>query len=168
MGSLAGGTDLTVRGVGFGSDVAALAVSVGGAPCAISALDLDVAQDVLFCRVAYRPTSLAEGAEAEPLPGERGARWRAGATELRLGDFSSRAWAHGVDGGSGAILEAWLEAPHTGAISFLLPRDAVGSLAWAAGTRHSPSARTAARAEECSGHHARRSHRVAQIRSRRR
>ena len=51
LGSLAGGTDITIKGSGFGGDAAALSVSVGGTPCAISALT----PSSIYCRVDFRP-----------------------------------------------------------------------------------------------------------------
>ena len=34
---------------------------------------------------------------------------------MLLADLSTRAWASSLDGGGGATVEAWFEAPHTGA-----------------------------------------------------
>ena len=68
IGSVAGGTDLTVRGFGFGSNEQALSVSVGGVKCEV----LSLAIEGLRCRVKPRQTgSTAVG----PFPGERGVRW---------------------------------------------------------------------------------------------
>ena len=112
LGSLAGGTDVTITGAGFGSDSAALDVLVGGVPCAVSSMDLDGVVSTLTCRVAYRP---AGAEEVAPMAAGRGARWRSGGTQMLLADLSTRAWASSLDGGGGATVEAWFEAPHTGA-----------------------------------------------------
>ena len=129
LGSLAGGTDVTITGAGFGSDSAALDVLVGGVPCAVSSMHLDGVVSTLTCRVAYRPPG-ADG--VAPMAAGRGARWSSGGTQMLLADLSTRAWASGLDGGGGATVEAWFEAPHTGAVSFLLPKDATGTLSIAA------------------------------------
>ena len=101
LGSLAGGTELTINGAGFGGDAAALSVSVGGTPCSISALT----PTSIYCRVAFRPQT--EPAFAEPVAAERGARWSAGATELRLADFSVKGWVAALDGGAAGFVEGW-------------------------------------------------------------
>ena len=75
LGSLAGGTDVTITGAGFGSDSAALDVLVGGVPCAVSSMHLDGLVSALTCRVAYRPPGTAE---VVPMAAGRGARWRSG------------------------------------------------------------------------------------------
>ena len=98
LGSLAGGTDVTISGAGFGSDSAAIDVLVGGVPCAVSSMDLDGTLSTLTCRVAYRPPGTDELA---PMAAGRGARWRSAGTELLLSDFSTRAWASRLDGGGG-------------------------------------------------------------------
>ena len=45
-----------------------------------------------------------------------------------LAELSTRAW---VSAYTYALVDGWFEAPHTGSISFLLPKDALGTLTWA-------------------------------------
>ena len=83
VGSLAGGTDLTVTGTGFGSDPTVLAIDVAGVPCDVR----QIQTTGVHCRLRYRPTSMAP---SRPTPtaafalgnglgsyaGERGVRWQ--------------------------------------------------------------------------------------------
>ena len=64
LGSLAGGTELTIQGAGFGGDAAALSVSVGGTPCKVSALT----PTSIYCRVDFRQQVPPPSRSAPPPP----------------------------------------------------------------------------------------------------
>ena len=127
LGSLAGGTDLTIEGTGFGSDPAALAIEVAGLPCAVSTIT-----SPLYCRLAAKPAATAParptpttglGNGLASLPGERGARWQWAAGDrsnpkgsLLVPSFSVPTHcAAGCDdiaaGGTAMVVEGWFEAP---------------------------------------------------------
>ena len=128
LGSLAGGTDLTIEGTGFGSDPAALAIEVAGLPCAVST----ITSAALYCRLAANPAATAParptpttglGNGLASLPGERGARWQWAAGDrsnpkgsLLVPSFSVPTHcAAGCDdiaaGGTAMVVEGWFEAP---------------------------------------------------------
>ena len=128
LGSLAGGTDLTIEGTGFGSDPAALAIEVAGLPCAVST----ITSAALYCRLAANPAATAParptpttglGNGLASLPGERGARWQWAAGgrsnpkgSLLVPSFSVPTHcAAGCDdiaaGGTAMVVEGWFEAP---------------------------------------------------------
>ena len=80
-GSLAGGTDLTVTGTGFGSDASALNIDVAGIPCDV----MQILTSGVHCRlrshpaatVPERPTPTAAlGNGLGSFAGERGVRWQ--------------------------------------------------------------------------------------------
>ena len=81
-GSLAGGTDLTVLGTGFGADASVLEIEVAGVACAVTQINTDG----VHCRLGARPA--ADPVPTRPMPtaalgndlgsfvGERGVRWQ--------------------------------------------------------------------------------------------
>lgn len=96
VGSLAGGTDLTVVGTGFGADVNAIAIHVAGIPCDV----LRITTSGVNCRLRSQPSASAPtrltptahlGSSLGSFPGERGVRWQwAGASgSMILPSFAS-------------------------------------------------------------------------------
>ena len=67
-GSLAGGAALTITGLGFGSDLAAVRVTVAGTPCEVNLLTTTA----VHCKMTQREP---DAAVAAPYPSDRGARW---------------------------------------------------------------------------------------------
>ena len=81
VGSLAGGTDLTITGIGFGSDASALSIDVAGIPCDVTHIQITG----VICRLAYNPTAATPtrptptstlGNDLGSFAGERGVRWQ--------------------------------------------------------------------------------------------
>lgn len=84
VGSLAGGTELSVAGTGFGSDPAKIAIEVGGLPCDV----LAVLPSGVRCQLRSReeaatappaapaPTADGTGVSLGSFASERGVRWR--------------------------------------------------------------------------------------------
>ncbi|KOO31606.1 fibrocystin [Chrysochromulina tobinii] len=128
-GSLAGGTDLTIVGTGFGSDTAALRINVGSASCAVTSIT-DVA---LYCRIEPLSSGLAEPPVAigtmKSSPGERGARWQwATGKHVLLPSFATPVdW---TEAGTTTFIDGWFEAPVDGEVTFMLRQDAVSKLYW--------------------------------------
>jgi hypothetical protein len=126
---LAGGTDLTIVGTGFGSDTAALRINVGSASCAVTSIT-DVA---LYCRIEPLSSGLAEPPVAigtmKSTPGERGARWQwATGKHVLLPSFATPVdW---TEAGTTTFIDGWFEAPVDGEVTFMLRQDAVSKLYW--------------------------------------
>ena len=81
VGSLAGGTDLTIAGTGFGSDASALSIDVAGLPCDVT----QIQTAGVICRVGYHPPAATPmrptptstlGNDLGSFAGERGVRWQ--------------------------------------------------------------------------------------------
>jgi hypothetical protein len=81
IGSLAGGTDLTIAGTGFGSDASALSIDVAGLPCDVT----QIQTTGVICRVGYHPPAATPmrptptstlGNDLGSFAGERGVRWQ--------------------------------------------------------------------------------------------
>ena len=134
---------LTVQGSGFGSQAAALRVSIAGRTCDVSDESLTHG-DRFTCRVgAAAGAGGGAGSGAQPAGewlGERGARWRlsfAGSTdggspsELLLDSFAlPTAWGSQPQGEAFSLLEGWFEPPVSGEVSFFLRSDAQAKLYW--------------------------------------
>lgn len=94
-GSLAGGTELTVRGTGFGTDTSAIEIDVGGVPCDVSRIR--IRGDGVHCRLRWRPTATTPSgptptAALASYVGERGTRWQwaqAGGRSILLPSFAT-------------------------------------------------------------------------------
>ena len=135
-GSLGGGTDLTIEGVGFGSDAAQLRVLAGDEPCAITS----VTESAIHCRLAsLSSTAAAQKLSTPPTPtsslgllashpGERGARWQWSSSGSMLLPSFEAPWT--ATSASAQVIEGWFEAPFSGTVSFLLRRDTVATLKW--------------------------------------
>ena len=113
QGSLAGGTDLTISGSGFGSVADNLAVEAAGLPCDVS----QITPSAVYCRTRanirplsqtlapYRATPTSDIGSLGSFASERGVRWQWGssASELLLPAFAAphssvRSWALPVPG----------------------------------------------------------------------
>ena len=144
-GSLAGGSDLTVYGTGFGSNLADVHVTAAGAPCTVTAMQ----EGAVLCRVAsaFEGHAADDGASSFVLPaaaistsfpGERGVRWSwasgsgAGggnaAGEMLLPSFQVPIWSEIAGAGSTTRVEGWFEPPQTANYTFLLRLDGASSL----------------------------------------
>jgi hypothetical protein len=148
IGSLAGGTDLTIQGTGFGANKSSLSIEAGGLPCHVTKLSLSGVQ----CRLGFHQSS--ESAPLRPTPtvgslrsfvGERGVRWqwaasgRQPAGSLLLPTFElpvhcasgcPAGWPElGVDGAT-QVLEGWFEAPVTATYHFVVRTDVASVLSW--------------------------------------
>ena len=105
-GSVAGGTELTISGSGFGIDAAALSIEVAGVPCVIATLKVGK----LTCRLAPINDAASGSAHAMASPlfvGERGVRWRW--TDSSAGDGASSA-------GSSLLLPSFALPSHSTAV----------------------------------------------------
>ena len=125
QGSKAGGSRLTISGVGFGVDTALLAVTVGSATCDVVGLT----SSGITCNLRAID---ATASTANVLPGERGVRWQySSAQRLLLPAFEIPVWTEVTPASGGATaLQSWFEAPANGTVRFMLKMDAVSSLRW--------------------------------------
>ena len=102
-GSLAGGTELTVAGTGFGSDVSALSIDVAGIPCLVTQVQVSGVHCRLGSNAAAtaptRPTPTAAlGNDLGSFAGERGVRWQwVGANSTREKSMLLPAFAFPTD-----------------------------------------------------------------------
>ena len=146
VGSLAGGTELTITGSGFGANPAALSIEVGHLACTVTQLTTTGA----ICRLAshpaatapVRPTPTATIGSLGSFPGERGVRWQWGGGtpgSLLLPSFSapmgcadgcSSGWKEQNGHGTPQVLEGWFEAPLTATYVFMVRTDVTSSLQW--------------------------------------
>lgn len=138
-GSTAGGTDITISGVGFGSSMANLQVTVGDHACALTSLS----STDLTCRVQALPAEQQTGLVETTPPlsafpllashrSERGARfqWESNG-ELLMPSFSAPSyWDELASADSPMLLEGWFEAPVSATIYLTLPLDALATLYW--------------------------------------
>ena len=133
-GSLAGGTEITIKGIGFGNEPTGLSVVAAGEPCDVHT----VTETAIYCRTpALNATVMALAAPPTPTSavgslashvGERGVRWQYAATGDVLVPSFEAPWTATSSGDQ--VLEGWFEAPITGSVSFLLRRDATAALHW--------------------------------------
>jgi len=147
-GSLAGGTDLTIFGTGFGADTTALRILVGSASCAVTS----VTKAAIQCRME----ELSNGLDQPPVaigsarssPGERGARWQLANGKVMLlpsfatdfgwvpgqlnsqGSVISPDWTGANAAGTTTFVDGWFEAPVDGDVTFMLRQDVVSKLFW--------------------------------------
>ena len=105
---------------------------------------------VAICRVASKSaTQTAADLATPPTPSdtlgglashlsERGARWQWSGTagDHVLLDSFDAPWTTTSE--TAAIIEGWFEAPATGSVSFLMRRDAIGSLRWSGNETAAP------------------------------
>ena len=97
FGSLAGGTDLLVRGTGFGADASAISITVAGVKCDVTQIQTTGVHCRLRSQLAAtaptRPTPTAVlGNDLGSFAGERGARWQwaeGGGQSLLLQSFAA-------------------------------------------------------------------------------
>ena len=151
LGSLVGGTDLTIYGSGFGYAVEDLVVRVGetAAACVVSR----ISEVAVFCRVQPLGDWAADisgsapwvGTPALPLAGaslashvsERGVRYAPpGGSAVLFNDFFVSAQATlqaGAQPNSVAMLEGWFESPFNGSVTFLLNHGSHAKLYWSGG-----------------------------------
>lgn len=147
-GSLAGGTDLTIFGTGFGADTTALRILVGSASCAVTS----VTKAAIQCRME----ELSNGLDQPPVaigsarssPGERGVRWQLADGKIMLlpsfatdfgwvpgqlnsqGSVISPDWTGANAAGTTTFVDGWFEAPVDGDVTFMLRQDVVSKLYW--------------------------------------
>lgn len=153
VGSLAGGTDVTIVGVGFGSDREDLHVTVAGVECSVT----HITPTAVHCRVQPLAAATADGTTAEygeaippqaptiqaalgadlaSFPGERGVRWQwlssGGATgSALLPEFSAPfGWADIAGDGTATQLEGWFDSPIDSEAIFALPDNVAARLRW--------------------------------------
>ena len=142
FGSTAGGSDVTIYGVGFGSSSTDVSISVGGASCPVTSMT----ELAIHCRVKALTPSM--GYETPPLaldaqlrlglpllnsyPAERGVRWQWSATgEMLLPTFATPdGWSEIAPVGTHSYLEGWFEPPASIAVSFMLRLDQLATLHW--------------------------------------
>ena len=151
QGSLAGGSDLTIAGWGFGSVRSDLSIEVGGIACDVS----EITTAGVRCRLQSNPAATApERPTANVIgssdslgsfAGERGVRWQwassaAGdAGSMLLPSFTvpmdcaagcSSGWSELGASATTQVVEGWFEAPRTASYMFLLRTDIASTLSW--------------------------------------
>lgn len=103
-GSVAGGSELTISGSGFGIEADSLSIEVAGVACAVTTLRAGT----VSCRLA--PID-ASASVAVPFAGERGVRWRWARTNSSGGASSS-----GSDARGSLLLPSFALPSHTSAL----------------------------------------------------